>query len=209
MSAMTHPCQLFLVIPSGPAAPTPDAVAAALASGAVACTLLEAAPGGDLDPSRAKALCALAKEGDTAFLIETDVDLAKSIGADGVQIGADEALYERARTALGGAAIVGADCGASRHAALSLAETGADYVAVTSSPADDRQARDDFVAWWAELVEVPLVAGLAEDIDAASHLRALGADFVAVRDAVWQHPGGPAQAVKDFTAVLSGQRTAA
>ena len=209
MSAMTHPCRLFLVIPNGSATPAAPDVEAALAPGEVACALLRAPPDGSVDRALAETLCSLAQERDAAFLIESDIALARAIGADGVQIRGDEALYESARAALGAHAIIGAECGSSRHDALALAEKGADYIAVSGGPGGADEARDALVGWWAEIVEVPLVAGLAEDIETARRLSALGADFVAVEDAVWRHAGGPAQAVRDFAAALADRRTAA
>ena len=100
-----------------------------------------------------------------AVLIEGDARLARTTKADGVQLawsGEPAQDYEDAREILGGRFIVGAASGTSRHDAMSLAEAGADYVAfgLTTGPGIDeaRAQRDDLVAWWGEIFEVPCVA---------------------------------------------------
>jgi hypothetical protein len=44
----------------------------------------------------------------------------------------DRPAYDAARKVLGASAIVGADCGASRHFAMEMAEAGADYVGLAN-----------------------------------------------------------------------------
>ena len=80
---------------------------------------------------------------------------------------------------------VGAEVGLSRDDAMTLAEQGADYVAF-GAPAElqdrdkGRARRDDLVAWWAEIFEVPCVAFDVETAEEASALSWAGADFIAV-----------------------------
>ena len=56
--------------------------------------------------------------------------------------------------------------------------------------------------WWQAVMEIPCVAmaepgGEPVSLDDVTPLVAAGADFVALDDAVWQHPDGPAAAVAD------------
>jgi len=56
-------------------------------------------------------------------------------------------------------------------------------------------------AWWAEIFVTPCVA-FAPSLDAVPRLAAIGAEFVAVGDSVWDHPDGPAAAVRAALAAL-------
>ncbi|MBO0766500.1 MAG: thiamine phosphate synthase, partial [Hyphomicrobiaceae bacterium] len=93
--------------------------------------------------------------------------------------------YRAARETLGKGGVVGVDAGISRHAAMVLAEAGADYVGF-GAPAhlNDREKargrREDLVSWWAPIFEVPCVAFDVETSEEAQQLAGAGADFVAV-----------------------------
>lgn len=52
-------------------------------------------------------LCALAREAGALFLVNDDVELARSLDADGVHVGQDDAAPEAARAALGADALIG------------------------------------------------------------------------------------------------------
>ncbi|MFA5948732.1 MAG: thiamine phosphate synthase [Hyphomicrobium sp.] len=157
--------------------------AALTASGAV--TLVLAAPaGGSLEAAALKPLVAplvaMAQKLNVAALIENDASLARAVGADGVHLAARSDIvdaYETARNLLGPNAIIGADAGGSRHDAMELGESGADYVAFSIDTAE----HEDLVAWWVELFTIPVVAlGVDREEDAAS-LAAIGTDFIAAR----------------------------
>ena len=66
-----------------------------------------------------------------------------------------------------------------------LAEAGADYVSFGAPPhLTDRDKargrREELIAWWAPLFEVPCVAFDVETPDEAAQLAAAGADFIGV-----------------------------
>lgn len=138
---------------------------------------------------------------DVALLLNDRPDLAAETGCDGVHIGQNDTPYEEARRLVGGEAIVGVTCHDSRHLAMVAAEQGADYVAfgaffATGTKQPKSWADPEILAWWSELMIVPCVAigGIT-----AGNCRALieaGADFLAVSAGVWEHPEGPAAAVK-------------
>lgn len=204
------PCRLYLVIPHDAGAESADVLAAALDAGDVACALLRCDADGRVDRAAAERLIAAALERGVAFLIEADTDAARTLGADGVHIPGDEGRYAAAREALGSEAFIGADCGGSRHGALTLAERGADYIAFSADGRGrDAMTREELLRWWAEVVEVPVVAWLARNPDEAAALARTGADFIAVGDAVWAHEAGPGEAVRAFNAALAGRRDAA
>ena len=59
-------------------------------------------------------------------------------------------------------------------------------------------------AWWAEIFETPC-AVYAPSLDTVETLAGTNAEFVALGDAVWSHPGGPAAGVKAAAAILERQ----
>jgi thiamine-phosphate pyrophosphorylase len=179
-------CRIYAVLKARPGARAQ--LEAALAASDVAAVLVA---GGDGErPARAATadLIAAAQHADIAALILDDAALARELGADGVHLAAHAdgiVGYQDARGVLGTGAIVGSDCGASRHVAMTLAEAGADYIAFGAPPghngeAEARKRRDALVAWWAEIFEVPCVAFDVETAAEAEALSAAGADFLAV-----------------------------
>ena len=197
---MTMPkCRLFLVVPSGLAAATARAcLAEALAAGDVAALKVT---GASSEQERLlDAVQATAGNAGVAVLNEDDVDLAVERKTDGVEVAADAARLAAARHRLGNAAIVGARCGASRHAAMELAEAGADYVVLDAGTG----ASESLISWWAELIEVPCVA--APLPGTAARAVADGADFVVVPAAMWASPQAARREVAALTAIVAGTK---
>lgn len=201
-------CQLYLVADAGLAA---AGLAAALDGGPVACVLLRAATEVSDDGALRAAIEALrpvAQERGVAFLIEDRPELAAETGCDGVHLSRDGPRVRDARQGVGADAIVGAACDSSRHAAMSAAEAGADYVAFGDGAADGRggePADPELLAWWSGIMTVPCVAVTGGDPQAAAALAAAGADFVAVGSGVWAHPDGPGAAVGELLAAIASR----
>jgi thiamine-phosphate pyrophosphorylase len=202
-------CRLYLLTP-----PTIEVTA-------FAATLERALDGGDMaslqlrlkdvsddDIRRAtEALMPIAQARDVAFILNDRPDLAAELGADGVHIGQEDATYAQARAALGPGKIVGVTCHNSRHLAMDAAEAGADYVAfgafyATQTKQPKAAAAPEILRWWSELMVVPCVAIGGIIVENAPPLIEAGADFLAVSAGVWQHPQGPAAAVKAFNALF-------
>ncbi len=152
-----------------------DLIAAAGVSPA-GCILIRGS-GDGLDPSTVAALVRAAQAHGIAALVEDDPTLARDCGADGLHLTSSTAIetcYDAARRELGDEAIIGIDAGASRHSAMVLAEAGASYVSFSG------EASLDLTQWWAEVMEVPVVAlgcRTAADVERAAFT---GAEFVAV-----------------------------
>jgi thiamine-phosphate pyrophosphorylase len=183
--AMNSPrCQLYLRVPDRL---EPEAargcLAAALEAGDVAALLVRRdGPEKDL-VNMLEALAPLAQAHNVAVVVAGPDELAQRHGADGVEV-TDRPAYDAARKRLGPSGIVGADCGASRHFAMEMAEAGADYVGL----ANGGEGGLDLIAWWGELFEVPCVAIDPVDPDEAGALAGLGADFVRPAEAMWDGP---------------------
>lgn len=198
--------RLYLILP-----PVTDAAAfkpllsSALAGADVACVLMRQTRQGDMKAD-AQTLMPLVQERDAAFLVEGDARLAARIGADGVHVTYTAEGIEDAVSSLGADAIVGAGAIHTRDDAMSAGEAGASYVMFGEpDPGGVRHSADDIrerVTWWAEIFNVPCVAyaGTLDDIGA---LAEAGAEFVALDDAVWKHPAGPAEAIKKAQAILA------
>jgi thiamine-phosphate pyrophosphorylase len=207
-------CRLYLITPPGLSqdaaglAAFAEVLAGALDAGDVACVQLRLKDAADDVVLRAAAaLMPVAHAREVAFLINDRADLAARAGADGVHIGADDGDYASAREAVGESRIVGVSCYDSRDLALEAAEAGADYVAFgaffsTGTKTPRTRARPDILGWWQEMVTVPCVAIGGITPEHCGALVEAGADFLAVIAGVWDHPGGPAAAVRAFDAAI-------
>ena len=144
---------------------------------------------------------------DVALILNDRPDLAAALGCDGVHIGPEDMPYRDARMIVGLDAMVGVSCKDSRHLAMGAADQGADYVAfgafyasTTKDVAGDLSP--DILEIWSETTTVPCVAIGGITVENSRPLIAAGADFLAVSAGVWRHPGGPAQAVREFNAQI-------
>ncbi len=209
----TPSCQLYLVTP--PRLDLPGfvpAFAAALDAGAIACAELALDDADEAAWHRAiAALRPLAQGRDVAFLLAGHARLAAETGCDGVRIVAGEDIAAARRT-VGAGMMLGVSVEpasvTARHDAITAAERGADFVAFGAPGALTAELAPDSVVehlgWWAEMIEVPCVAFAPADPLTCARLAAAGADFIAVREAVWDHPAGAAEGV---TAVLAALRS--
>ncbi len=120
---------------------------------------------------------------ESALALPTALLLAEHGPAEGaagacVPAGDDAArAVGEARAIWGGDAILVADVGLSRHAAMEAGEAGADAVLFRG---DDEAVRN-CVAWWSQLFVLPVVA--EGGAPKAAGLAAAGADFVLVHGA--------------------------
>ncbi len=204
-------CQLYLITP-----PVLDDLAgfagrleAALDAGPVAALQIRLKPADDATITAAvRSLAPIAQARGVAVILNDRPDLAASLGCDGVHVGQTDASVASARRIMGKSAMIGATCHDSRHLAMEAAEAGADYVAFgafhpTATKATEHRPEPEILTVWQEMMEIPCVAiGGITTLNAAPLVDA-GADFLAVSQGVWGHPDGPAQAVRDFHAILA------
>ena len=205
--------RLYLITPS---ALEPQSFAGKLAealdAGDVACVQLRLKNAND-DAIRRAAdiLRPVAQQRGAAFLMNDRADLALSCGCDGVHVGPEDTPYAEARALLGPERIVGVTCRDSRHEAIAAAEAGADYIAFgaffpTKTKEAKARAEPEILRWWSEIMTVPCVAIGGITPENCSPLVKAGADFLAVISAVWDHPQGPAAAVKAFAQAIAAPR---
>jgi thiamine-phosphate pyrophosphorylase len=190
-------CRLFLITPAGMApAAGGEIIAAALKAGDVASLLITEGPQSLELARHLKPIC---HAHDTALLFGGDARAAKILGLDGVQLEAESSAYAAARALLGDDAIIGADCGASRHLAMTLGEAGASYIGFSGLSSD---GSDELIAWWSELFELPCVAlDPAEESQARAFI-AQGADFIRPADEMWRSGETAARAVRSYNVLI-------
>lgn len=202
-------CQLYLISPLVVDGDFPAQLEAALSAGPVAAFQFRVK---DIDQHEAAALAeplqAICAAHDVAFIVNDSVALAKRLKADGVHLGQGDGDVREAREILGRDAQIGVTCHNSRHLAMEAAEAGADYVAFgafypTSTKRVEHIADLDTLQKWSMVTEIPCVAIGGVTPDNAKPLIDAGADFLAVSGSVWNHPQGPAEAVKAFNALLA------
>ena len=208
------PCRLYLITP--PAIPDLDAfaveLAAALDAGDVAALQIRLKPADDAAVLAAvAALKPVAQARGVAVILNDRPDLAARSGCDGVHLGQSDGSVAQARSLMGRDAMIGVTCHDSRELAMDAAEAGADYVAFgaffpTTTKATVHRPDPEILTIWQETVEVPCVAIGGITAGTAGDLARAGADFVAVSAAVWNHPDGPAEAVRGLDRVLTSVR---
>jgi len=199
--------RLYLVTPVvANAAPLADQLSAMLAAADVAAVLLRLAASDERTQlNTIKTLAPVIQGRGTALVLHGQPELVARAGADGAHLtGLDD--FTAALPLLKPDRIAGCGGLATRHDAMLVAETGADYVMFGEPDADGRRPSFDAIVerveWWAEVFEVPCV-GYAADLDEIAALAMAGADFVAVGPFVFAHPRGPATALQTAADRLS------
>lgn len=195
-------CRLYLITPPRIDERFSETLRRALGAGDVACVQLRLKDVSDSEILQAgEELMPIVQQEGAAFIVNDRPDLARTLGADGVHVGQEDAPYADARALLGPKAIVGVTCHNSRHLAMEAAEAGADYVAFgaffpTATKEPKTRAEPDLLTWWQEMMTAPCVAIGGITTDNAAGLVAAGADFLAVSSGVWDHADGPEAAVR-------------
>ena len=134
---------------------------------------------------QAKRLRALCNRFDASLIINDDIALARTVHADGVHLGEEDASIEQARSLLGDEAIIGVSCYNLLDRAIDAQAAGADYVAfgaVFSSPTKP-QARSASCALISEAktrLDIPVCAIGGIDRKNAARVIDAGADMTAL-----------------------------
>jgi thiamine-phosphate pyrophosphorylase len=209
---MSESARLYLVTPVLEDASFAPKLAEACKGGNVAAVLLRLAPADERSLiNLVKALGPSVQEHGAALVVTTEgeADLANIAvrgGADGAHAsGATSALVREMRERLKADRAIGAGHIRTKDDAMSLGEAGVDYLLFGEPRRDGSLPSLESVveraAWWAEIFETPCVA-FAPSLEAVEPLSATQAEFIALGDAVWDHPDGPAAAVKAAAEIL-------
>jgi thiamine-phosphate pyrophosphorylase len=184
----------------------------ALAAGDVAAVVLDLeGPEPRSLVNAVKLLAPIVQGKGAALLIVDEPESVARGGADGVHISDPSALAAALDLVKSKDRIVGVGGLKLRDDAMRAAEKGVDYVLFGESRPDGSFPPLTNVvercAWWAGIFETPCVA-FAPTLDAVDELAATGAEFVALGEAAWTAPEGPAKAVASALQRLSQGMTA-
>lgn len=176
----------------------------------VASVFFRLAAMGESEAARiASRLAPLAQAAATAALF-ADPRIAGRANADGVHIfGQGEALLsslDEAISSMKPQRIVGVGGARTRHDAMSAGELDVDYMCF-GDPTPDGWTPDidliiERVEWWSAIFNVPCV-GFAATLEHVAPIVAAGADFVALSDAIWADPRGPAVAAAEASDIMA------
>lgn len=190
--------QLYLITPVGATASTLGPLLSdVLDRFAVSCIRI---PGAGTEDDLGR-ICDLVREiahaRDIPVVVEDHVQLAQRHGLDGVHLTKGARKLRDIRKELGADAIIGAFCGTSRHEGLNAGEAGADYVSFgpcgESSLNQGETVDPELLAWWSEMIEVPVVAEGALTPELVVSL-APYTDFIAIGPEIWS-ADDPAEAL--------------
>jgi thiamine-phosphate pyrophosphorylase len=156
--------------------------------------------------AEAQALRALCTRHGAVFIVNDDVDLALSVGADGVHLGRDDPAPALARVRLGPRALIGATCYDRLEFAPAALAAGADHVAFgrffpSSTKPGEIYASLDLLRAARATLRCPIVAIGGIRADNAPPLVAAGADALAVGSALFG-PGVDSEAAARALAAL-------
>ena len=206
--------RLYLITPVLDDASFAPQLSEACATGAVAAVLLRLAPADERTLiNQVKALAPAAQEHGAAVIVTTEAkaDLATIAargGADGVHIAGDPALVRELRDRLKSERALGVGGIRTKDDAMTFGEAGVDYLLFGEPRPDGSlpslESGVERASWWAEIFETPCAA-YAPSLDAIEPLAATNAEFVALGDAVWSHPNGPAAGAKAAAEILERQ----
>ena len=190
MAETEHP-QIYLITPPEfELSRFPAQLAAVLDSHDVACVRLTLASQDEDRISRAADACReVTHARDVALVIDTHLAMVEKLGLDGAHLTDGARSVRYARKELGADAIVGSFCGTSQHEGMSAGESGADYVSFgpvgATALGDGSQAETELFDWWSQMIEVPVVAEGALDVD---HIRTLApfTDFFGIGEEIWR-----------------------
>ena len=184
--------RLFLVTP--PEFNTSEMAAKleqAFTGGDIACVLIYMPGASTRDVQEAaEKLVPVIQHGGAAALVYQDTQAAGRSGADGVHVDASLEDVKLAVESFQPERIVGTGGTKLKHDAMEWAETGVDYIFFGKLSLDEKERAHSKTlsgaSWWAELFETPCVAMAGNSMDTLAEVAETRADFVALKDAVWQ-----------------------
>jgi thiamine-phosphate pyrophosphorylase len=162
----------------------------AFSGGDIACVLIYMPDASTKDiQAAADILVPLIQDGGAAALVYGDTQAAGRSGADGVHVDTSLEDVKLAVESFQPDRIVGTGGTKTKHDAMEWAETGVDYLFFGKLDLAEKETAHaktlSGANWWAELFETPCVALAGSTLDTLAEVAATGADFIALKDAVW------------------------
>lgn len=208
MSNQDNRCRLVLIAPEiADIESRARILAGALRGGDVASVIV---PQYGLDDhtfqKHAEALVPIIQDAGVAALVAGDTRVAGRSKADGLHISGNAADLAEAVEKFSPKLIVGGGNAADRHHALEMGEIRPDYVFFGKIDGDIKpEAHPKNVAlaeWWASMIEIPCIVMGGTDPDSVLTVAESGAEFVALRLAVFSEPEQAPSIVAAINALL-------
>lgn len=204
---MNRPRIFLITPPEFDAADLAGKLKQAFTGGDIACVMIYMPGAGTKDIQAAAAtLVPVIQEGGAAAIVYQDTQAAGRSGADGVHVDTSLDDLKLAVESFQPEKIVGTGGTKLKHDAMEWAETGVDYIFFGRlALAEEENAHPrtlSSAAWWAELFQTPCVALAGNSIDTLGEVAATGADFVALKDAVWQSGADISTVISEANRIL-------
>jgi len=139
-------------------------------------------------------VAALQELGLAVLLADCEPRIVSRLRADGLHVSKTEHNLLDLRMSLPKDAMIGLDCGTSRHNAMEAAEQGADYVGFRQKT---HHEGEPLVKWWNNLAQIPGVP-----LDPATPTEAIilskQSDFIRPSDDMWQSADMATKVITDL-----------
>ena len=141
---------------------------------------------------------ALQALGLAVLLADVEPRIVSRLNADGLHVTTTDRNLLDLRMSLPKDAMIGLDCGTSRHAAMEAAEQGADYVGFRQKA---QTGGEPLVKWWNDLAAIPAVPLDAAGAEQATIL-AQHSDFIRPLDEMWQNTAAAGRVITELNEKL-------
>lgn len=208
MGTPENHCRLVLIAPDiADTARCAKILGDAFKGGDVASVILPRYGLGDAAfQAHAEKLVPVIQAAGAAALIVDDSRVAGRVKADGLHISGNAQALTEAVEAYAPKLIVGGGNAMERHSALEIGESGLDYIFFGKIDGDIKpEAHSKNLAlaeWWASMVEIPCMVMGGQDPASALAVAETGAEFVALRLAVFSEPERAASIIAEINALL-------
>ncbi|WP_275784995.1 thiamine phosphate synthase [Pararhizobium gei] len=208
MSNTDNRCRLVLVAPDiADVEVCTQAISDALRGGDVASVIL---PQYGLDDQafqkHAEALVPVIQHAGAAALLAGDTRVAGRARADGIHVTGNAQVLAETMEKFSPKLIVGGGNATDRHHALEMGEIRPDYVFFGKIDGDIKpEAHPKNIAlgeWWASMIEIPCIVMGGTDPQSVLDIANSGAEFAALRLAVFSEPSQAAAIVAQVNALL-------
>lgn len=208
MTDVESRCRLVLIVPEmSDGSLAANVVGDALKGGDVASVILPQYGLDDVSFQKlAEMIVPVIQDAGAAALICGDSRVAGRVKADGLHIQGDAEAVAEAMEAHSPKMIVGGGNAKERHTALDIGEARPDYIFFGKLDGDIKpEAHPKNLAlaeWWASMIEIPCIVMAGTDPSSALEVALSGAEFVALRLAVFAEPEQAAAIVSQVNALL-------
>ena len=203
-----EPSQIYLITPRHIDLDSfPEQLAEAMEGGPIAALLIDCDEKQDSALQKiVQILTPMAQKKDIAVLLRGDSRIAGRCKCDGLHL---DGTIEELTSAIEDVSdnfMLGAQGGNKRHIAMEIGESGIDYIMFgrLEAPATGmiHDKAFDMADWWSSLFEVPAVVIGGTDLEECTRIGEAGIEFIALREAIWDHEQGPRAAIRQATSLL-------